>query len=420
MTEAEILYRFATAVGLGFLIGLQREHAHENEPNAMLFGGVRTFPLLALLGCAAAFLGTEAGSPPLLILMLALAGGLVLAVYAISVWRGHAGMTTEVAALLTLVVGVLAAYGFLGVAVGLGITTMAFLSLKMELHRLAGKITREDVIATLKFGVITAIILPVLPNRTYGPTPFDVLSPYKVWLMVVLISGIGFLGYLAIKVVGARRGIGLTGFLGGLVSSTAVTLSFSQRSREQAALAQPFAVAVIVAWTTMFARVLVEVAVVNRALLAEVWLPMVAAGVGGLVSAFVLYLRQPAKEEETMDFSNPFELGPALKFGFLYAVILVVSRAAQMWFGDGGVYVSSVLAGLTDVDAITLSMAELAQPGGGVEPVVAARAVTLAAMSNTVVKGGIVLSTAGAELKRAMLPGFLLILTAGLAAAFLA
>lgn len=158
---------------------------------------------------------------------------------------------------------------------------------------------------------------------------------------------------------------------------------------------------------------------VNRALLELLWLPMAAAWGAVLVWALALYFAQRSSEEEAMDFSNPFELGPALTFGLLYGVVLLFSRAAQIWFGEGGVYLTSVLAGLTDVDAITLSMAELSQPGQGVELPVAARAVTLAVMSNTVVKSGLVLSAGGAALKRAMQPGVLLILAAGLGAAFL-
>jgi uncharacterized membrane protein (DUF4010 family) len=151
------------------------------------------------------------------------------------------------------------------------------------------------------------------------------LNPYKIWLMVVLISGISFIGYLLIKIVGTKRGIGITGFLGGLVSSTAVTLSFAQRSQKSGPLARAFAVAVTVAWTTMFARVIVEVAVVNRGLLGEVWIPMACAGAAGLVYAAFLFFRQSSTDEEGMDFSNPFELGPALSFGALYAVILLIS-----------------------------------------------------------------------------------------------
>lgn len=420
MTQADVLYRFAIALAIGLLVGLQREYAHhQSGEKTELFAGARTFPLLALLGCAAAFLAAEADSIWPLVASFLVVGGMIVAVYAVTAWRGNVGMTSEVAALLTVVVGALTYYGQFVSVLALGVAMMALLALRVEFHRLAGRMTREDVLATLKFGIITAVILPVVPNRSLGAPPFDVLNPYKIWLMVVLISGISFIGYLLIKIVGTKRGIGITGFLGGLVSSTAVTLSFSQRSQKSGPLAKAFAVAVTVAWTTMFARVIVEVAVVNRGLLGYVWVPMASAGVAGLAYAVTLFFRQSSTDEEGMDFSNPFELRPALSFGALYAVILLVSRVAQTQFGDGGVYVSSVLAGLTDVDAITLSMAELSQPGGELELGVASRAVTLAAMSNTVVKAGIVLSTGSSGLKKAMLPGFLLILGAGLAASFL-
>jgi len=281
------------------------------------------------------------------------------------------------------------------------------------------RITREDVYATLKFAVITAIVLPVLPNQSFGPPPLDVLNPYKIWLMVVFISGISFLGYVLVKVVGSRQGIGLTGLLGGMVSSTAVTLSFSQRSQRETELARPFALAIVVAWTVMFSRVVIEVAALNVALLRILWLPMAAAMAVGLAYGVYLYFVQRTDEEGDVAFANPFELGPAVKFGLLYAVILLVSKAAQMYLGNTGVYLSSVVAGLADVDAITLSMAELSRAAGGVDLTTASRAIVLAAMSNTVVKGGIVLTSGSPALRRALWPGFVLMLATGMGTAFL-
>jgi uncharacterized membrane protein (DUF4010 family) len=281
------------------------------------------------------------------------------------------------------------------------------------------RITREDIYATLKFAVITAIVLPVLPNRTFGPPPLDVLNPYKIWLMVVFISGISFLGYVLVKVVGSRQGIGLTGLLGGLVSSTAVTLSFAQRSQRESELAKPFALAITVAWTVMFSRVLVEVAALNAALLRVLWVPMAASAAAGLLYCVYLYFAQRTEEEGEVAFSNPFELGPAVKFGLLYAVILLISKAAQMYLGNTGVYLSSIVAGLADVDAITLSMAELSGVAGGLDLSTAARAIVLAAMSNTAVKGGIVLTGGSLALRRALLPAFGMMLVTGIGLAFL-
>jgi uncharacterized membrane protein (DUF4010 family) len=281
------------------------------------------------------------------------------------------------------------------------------------------RITREDVYATLTFAVITVIVLPVLPNQAFGPPPLDVLNPHKIWLMIVFISGISFLGYVLVKVVGPRQGIGLTGLLGGLVSSTAVTASFAERSQRENELAKPFALAITVAWTVMFARVIVEVAALNAALLRVLWQPMVASAAAGLAYGVYLYLAQRTDREGEVAFSNPFQLGPAVKFGLLYAVILLVSKAAQTYLGDLGVYLSSIVGGLADVDAITLSMAELSRAAGGVDPITAERAIVLAAMSNTVAKGGIVLVSGTSALRRALLPGFVLMLVVGISVAFL-
>jgi uncharacterized membrane protein (DUF4010 family) len=280
-------------------------------------------------------------------------------------------------------------------------------------------ITREDVYATLKFAVITAIILPVLPNQSYGPPPLDVFNPYKAWLMVVLISGISFLGYMLIKIVGARQGIGLTGLLGGLTSSTAVTLSFAQRSQDQRELARPFALAITSAWAVMFIRVVVAVAALNVSLLRVLWLPLAASAAVGLTYCAYLYLSQRSDEKGDVAFSNPFELGPAVKFGLLYMAILVVAKAAQTYLGDTGVYISSIVAGAADVDAITLSMAELSRAGGGLDLRTAAQAIVLAAMSNTITKGGIVLAVGASTLRRALLPALVLMPVTAILAAFL-
>jgi uncharacterized membrane protein (DUF4010 family) len=238
--------------------------------------------------------------------------------------------------------------------------------------------------------------------------------------MVVFISGISFLGYVLIKIVGPRQGIGLAGLLGGLVSSTAVTLSFSQRSKRRPELAKPLALGITAAWTLMFGRVLVTVAVLNRPLLQTLWLPMVAAAAAGFAYCLFLVLSKRTSEEASVEFANPFELGPALKFGLLYAVILVLSRTAQMYMGSTGVYLSAIVAGLADVDAITLSMAQLSGAAGGLDLDTASRAIVLAAMSNTAVKGFIVLSSAAPRLRKAVLPAVALILAAGISVSFLA
>jgi uncharacterized membrane protein (DUF4010 family) len=227
--------------------------------------------------------------------------------------------------------------------------------------------------------------------------------------MIVFISGINFLGYVSIKIAGPQRGIGLTGLLGGLASSTATTLGFTERSNRETELAKPFALAILIAWTVMFARVLVEVGVIHPGLLRNIWLPIVAAGAVGLLYSFFLYRAQKEAKYEGLQFSNPFNLMSAIKFGLLYAVILVGARAAQLYFGQTGIYLSSLLSGLVDVDAITLSLAQISL-NDEISSTVAGRAIVLAAIANTVVKGGIVLFGGARPLRRAILPGLLLVL----------
>ncbi len=418
MAQVDLFYRFGAALVIGMLVGLQREYSH-GSPDRELFAGARTFALMGLIGCTAALVAEVLDSPGAFISILLLTGALIAVAYFIGAWRGEVGLTTEISALVTVLAGALCYWEYLALAAAIAVATTVLLSLKLEMRTFAQRLTREDVYATLKFAVITAIVLPVLPHQTFGPPPLDVLNPYKIWLMVVFISGISFLGYVLIKVVGSRQGIGLTGLLGGLVSSTAVTLSFAQRSREEEDLAKPFALAITVAWTMMFSRVLVEVAALNIRLLGVLWVPMAAAGTVGLAYCVYLYSSQRTDKGGDVALSNPFELGPAVKFGLIYAAILLFSKAAQTYLGEAGVYLSSVVAGLTDVDAITLSMAELSRATGGVDLSTAARAIVLAAMSNTFVKGGIVLTSGAPALRRALLPGFILILVTAVGVAFL-
>jgi uncharacterized membrane protein (DUF4010 family) len=414
LSNLDLFSRFGTALAIGFLVGLQREFSSIRESKSPFFAGVRTFPLLAAYGCAAALVAETAGAPVLFGVLFALVGGLIVAAYLTTGRGGDPGATTEVAALLTVVLGALCFWGKLQLAAALGVTTTVLLSAKVPLVRWVSRLTQEDLIAALKFGVVTAVVLPVLPREPLGQAPFDVLVPYKLWLMVVLISALGFVGYVLIKIAGPHRGIGLTGLLGGMVSSTAVTMSFAQKSREVERLAKPLALGVIVAWSVMFARILAVLAVVNRGLLSEIWLPFVAAGAaGGAYTAWLQYSDREGSPSEVA-FSNPFELSGAFRFGLLYALVLLVSRAMQLRFGDRGVLISSLLAGVADVDAITLSLADL-NHSGELGAVAASRGILLAAISNTAVKSAIVLATGSPGLRRILLPGVLVMVGACLA-----
>jgi uncharacterized membrane protein (DUF4010 family) len=417
MANADLFLRFGVAMALGFLIGLQREHSYGAQ-GAQIFAGERTLALLGLSGALAALASDVFAMPLIFFGVLLFTAVLAGAAYVVEAREGRIGITTEVAVLIVVLLGGLCYWGYLTLAAAVGIATTVILSLKIETDRFVRALTREDIFAALQFAVITAIVLPILPDQAPWPPPFDVLNPFKIWLMVVLISGIGFLGYVLIKLVGTHRGIGITGFLGGLVSSTAVTLSFSQRSQAESKLARQLALAIIIAWTMMFPRILIEVLIVHRELLSVVGPPILAAGLAALAYSLYLFVSARSDESSDLEFSNPVDLAAAVKFGLLYALILLVTRSAQIYSGEAGVLVSSFISGLADVDAITLSMSELSR-SGGLSLGTASQAIVIAAMANTLVKGGIVLTMGAAALRKALWPGLLLIVLAGIGTAFL-
>jgi uncharacterized membrane protein (DUF4010 family) len=415
--SADLFLRFGIALAIGFMIGLQREYAFREKQRELL-AGERTFALIALVGALAAMIAEVFESSLAFLGILLLVGIFSAIAYFIDARRGHVGLTTEIAILITVLIGALCYWNYLALAAALGIITTVLLSVKIETDRLVSALTREDIYAALQFAVISLVILPVLPKESNLPPPFDVLSPFRIWLMVVFISGINFVGYLSIKFIGPERGIGITGLLGGLVSSTGVTLGFTERSNREHSLAKPFALAIMIAWTVMFARVLVEVGVLNLQLLRLVWIPIASAGVVGLLYCVYLHLSQRTTEKDTQEFSNPFDLVSAIKFGLLYALILVIARSAQLYFGDTGVYISSLLSGLADVDAITISLAQLSD-AGTVSMTVAAQSIVIAAIANTIAKGAIVVIGGASPLKRALLPGMLLVLVTAVVVTFI-
>jgi uncharacterized membrane protein (DUF4010 family) len=405
----ELWQKLALAALVGLLVGLEREHSQRGNETGH-FAGIRTFPLIALLGCTAAYLSSE-GQPWLFAVGFAGLSVLVFIVYAFSAGQGDLGVTTEIVGLLVYLVGGMIFWDQIWLAVALGIVVTALLVARPALHGLVARIEREDIYAALKFGVVSAVVLPLLPNAPYGP--WGILNPFRIWLMVVFVSAIGFAGYVAIKLLGPQRGIGITGLLGGLVSSTAVTLSFSQRSREAAPLGRHFALGIVVASVTMYPMILVQVLVFNPQLAAYVWLPMaVLTGLGIALGAY-LWRAARSREQASTNLANPFRLWPAIQFGLLFGIVLLITRAAQEVLGDAGVYVASFLAGLTGMDAITLSMAQLA--GDELSFQVATESLLLAATANALSKGGLTLALGAPQLRRYTLPVMGLLALASLA-----
>jgi uncharacterized membrane protein (DUF4010 family) len=397
MDNLTVALRFGAALGLGVLLGLERERSKAAGTG---FAGVRTIGLIALAGAIAAFFEESLGLPWLALAVFVAVAALVVASYAVTARLGEVGITTEITALIAFLVGWLCLRGRVPLAGGLAVATALILALKEWLHHLAQRIKAVDVEATLQFAIVTLIILPLVPNENFGPPPLDVLNPYKIWLMVVLISGINFASYILVKVVGPEHGIGVTGLLGGLVSSTAVTLGFAQKSRNDPAQSGGLALGILLAWTVMFVRVIVLVAIVSRATAGRLALVLGGLAIANLAIAGFFWRRDRAEAKGTVSAGeNPFELRQAIQFGLLFGVVTFIAKAAEVYVGESGLYLAGAIAGLTDVDAIALSMANL---GAGSPQSIgpAATTIVIAVVSNTLVKAGITAFTGSPALRR--------------------
>jgi uncharacterized membrane protein (DUF4010 family) len=375
-----LLLRLLIAFGIGALIGLEREQAESGGT----FAGSRTFPLFALIGAI-----VQAFFPELLpVTVLAIALPLTVAYAGKILTEGDVGLTTLTAAILTVLLGALTAHSERGAlfAIVVGGIVTVLLSAKPTIHGLVDQIDEHERRASLKFILVVFVVLPILPDREldvlYG------LNPRFVWLMVGFVTGLSFVSYVLGRVVGAERGIALTGILGGFVSSTATTVSMAERTREAPDLYEISSFSIIVASIVMFPRALLEIAVVNPSLLPRVVVPLGAMTGIGILIAGVVYWQSTREPVVETDLKNPFRLRPALFFGAVFAIVLLVSQSANSWFGDSGIYATAFLSGLADVDAITLTLSAL-EADGEISPSVATTGIVIGAIANTLMKAGL-------------------------------
>src|SRR5690554_670942 len=374
-----ILQKLGIAILIGLLVGLEREHTKPKDEK--VFAGIRTFPLISTLGFICSFISSFTSHWVFVSFFLGYSA-LITTAYIFSAKDGKRGGTSEVTALLVFLLGGLVYWNFIILAAIIGIILVMFLSLKFQLHTFAGSITIEDIYATIKLGIITVIILPLLPDETIGP--LDVLNPRLIWYMVIFICGISFIGYILIKVFGKDKGIPVTALMGGLVSSTAVAVSLSRKSKLNKTLSNELATGIIIASTVMYLRVLVVVAVINISLIIYLWLPVLIFTLVGFIISLIFYKKDGRDKPDGFEMKNPFELKSALLFGLIFAIVIFVSKAAEIYLGTGGIYAASALAGLTSVDAIVLSLGELA--GGSLSEKIAIAAILIAMITNTIVK----------------------------------
>jgi len=409
----------AVALAVGLLVGLEREQSKAARGGPQL-GGVRTYPIFALVGAVSTLLGPASMWLPLVSLLGVFA--LVAISYAADIKRdADHGMTTEISLVSVYLLGALAsARGVvepvgdrLLLVAGIGVAITFLLSSKPWLHGVTARVSRDDFFATVKFLIVAVIVLPLLPNVDVGP--LEAINPRSLGLMVVTIAGLSFLGYVAIKLFGAKRGLLVGAALGGLVSSTATTLSFATRTKDHPDLAPVAAGAIAIAWTIMLARVGVVVALLAPSLLRTLGVPLGAMILGALLG-LLLTFRRHGETPDRPTVKNPFELGSAIKVGLVFGVVLLVTKAANVYLGAEGLYLAAAISGATDVDAVVISSAKLAT--NGISQVVAASAITIAIAANTIVKTIMAWSIGGRPLgKRVAVTGALIIVAGGVALA---
>lgn len=392
------LFPFLVSLGIGLLIGLERER----NPRAK--AGLRTFALTSLLGTLCAMLSAQTGSPWLLVVGFGAVGA-----YIVSAYMGeHApeaepGTTTEAALLVCYTLGAMVWHGERELAIMLAIVTTVLLYFKPEMQGAARRLTRRDLVSILQFAVLTFIILPILPDRNLGP--FQSFNPHQTWLMVVLISGISLAGYVALRLFGQRYGTLLLGFLGGLVSSTATTLIYARHGKAHPELMRLGATVILLANLVVLLRLAVLGAVVAPGTLEQL-LPVLAAGFAfGLAATLMQWHRTRGETELPIpETTNPTELRTAVGFGILYAVILFIASWVSEYAGESGLYGVAAIAGLTDVDAISLSSLRLFSLGKIAEAQVAT-VIAISFLSNLGLKLILVFALGGRELGlRCLLP----------------
>nr|WP_320016641.1 DUF4010 domain-containing protein [uncultured Desulfobacter sp.] len=394
--SVNVMLKLLYALGIGVLIGVERSLLLDSSKGDKdIFMGIRTYSILSLGGFSAALLGKH--YPLAAMILIAGYVTLIVALYLYSM-QEDPGITTEIAAVACCGLGALCFFTpHIAGVIALIITIL--LASKRFTNKITSNLHRVELTDTLKFLAIILIILPLLPNRALDP--LGAFNPYKVTFLVILISGISFVGYFLAKFLGAARGLGLTGLLGGLTSSTAVTAAMAAQAKQSPGLISACGFATIIANATMFVRVLVVVALLDRALIFKLVWPLGTMTLVVLVAATILWLNQskftPCKNAgnaEELNLKNPFSLGPALKFSLFFVAILLVAKVAKIYLGDKGLYLTALVSGLADVDAITLTVAEQTK-SLSLTHETGAIGITIAVVSNSIVKSGIAIYSGG-------------------------
>lgn len=393
--DQQIFYHLSVALTIGLLIGIERGWKERDAHEGTRIAGVRTYGLIGLLGGGSALLTDSLGPMTVGLVFIGLAGVFVTA-YVANLDRTHdAGITSLIAGLLTFILGALAATGETAIAAASAVVTTLLLSYKPLLHRWVGALEGKELAAGLKLLLISIVLLPVLPDKNYGP--WQALNPYAIWWMVVLIAAISFVGYFAIKIGGARRGAIFTGLFGGLASSTALTLHFSRMTRSDNTMAPILSTGILLACGTMLPRMLLVASVLNADLFRPMLIPAVVMALLVYLPAFFYwYSHSNNTTANASPLENPLELKVALSFGLLLTMVLLLGKALSTWFGDAGILALAAASGIADVDAITLSLARMSQDNLTLP--ITVTGIVIAAAVNNLVKGGMATVIGGRDI----------------------
>lgn len=385
----------AIAIGLGLLVGMQREWVADKPI------GLRSFALISTIGGLVGLFAVQYGGWILASGLIAITIAVYTHSYLLARQGGVFGTTTELAAIAMFLVGALATSGYIGGAVVLGGVVTLLLHWKVPMHAWVVRLGEDEFQAIARFVLVSLVVLPILPDTAYGP--YSVLNPWQIWLMVVLIVSINLAAYISLKVSSGRSGALLSGVLGGLISSTATTVSFSTRSRVDQLIVPISAIVILVASALVYFRIMIETAVVARGLVPGLVWPVISFLALFALVIGVYVIRLPAIAAEELEPSNPAELKTALSFAALYSLVLFISAAVSERFGEAMLYPVALVSGLTDVDAITLSIGRLFTESR-IDEDIAWRVIFVASLSNLAFKAGIVAVIGGTHLRRRIFP----------------
>ncbi|MBY7788958.1 MgtC/SapB family protein [Vibrio fluvialis] len=406
-----VVWNLLVALLLGAIVGTQRGWVARNNVEGSRVAGIRTFSLVGLYGGLSAILAAHY-SP--LLLGFALLALVVLASIAFVLKQRKSqdiSITGVVSLLVTFVLGSLAVSGEPVLAAAAAVITAVVLDNKKELHEALQKLQEYELDAALRLMLISIVMLPLLPNQSYGP--WQALNPYEIWWMVVLIASISFLGYFAIKIGGAKRGVLFTSVFAGFSSSTALTLQFSNLSRDQPTISPLLASGILLCCGTMFPRLLIVASLINTELTPILWPVIVVMMIGLYIPAWFIWRSTDVdfNEDQSANHKNPLALQSALWFGVILAIIMLLAHALSDWFGQAGTLALSAVSGITDVDAITLALGQ--QSTHSLDAYTAAMGIIIAASVNTLVKMGMVISIGDRGLWVRVAPAMVLSVVAG-------